>query len=149
MNNNYFLGGKAKLSVYRNSVFREKNYTIYPGISFNFLLTGKLIAIFIKSDLSDGFFEISFNDKNFVFSSYSSWVDRIKPQNVISLISLPALKFTEFLEPTQICLSVCQKYPEQFELDIFKTLPLKTDPRQWKLSIIGVAYLGMIMPLKN
>jgi hypothetical protein len=118
-------------------------------MSFNFLLKGKLMAIFIKSDLCDGFIEINFGEQKMVVSSYSSWVDRIKPQNIISLISLPALKFTPSQDFAKVSLSVCQHYPQEFELDLFKEAPMKKNPSQWKLSIIGVAYLGEIMPLQD
>jgi hypothetical protein len=149
LQNNKFFSGKPKVSVYQNSVFKETNYTIYPGMSFNFLLKGKLMAIFIKSDLCDGFIEINFGEQKMVVSSYSSWVDRIKPQNIISLISLPALKFTPSQDFAKVSLSVCQHYPQEFELDLFKEAPMKKNPSQWKLSIIGVAYLGEIMPLQD
>ena len=138
--------GNPKVSVYQNTVFRERNLTIYSGMSLDFLLKGKLMAILIKSDLNDGFFSIEFGSQCLITSSFSSWVNRIKPQNVISLISLPALKFSASQNFTPVSISLCSSYPQEFELDLFKTSPRKNNPRKWKLSIIGIGYLGEIMP---
>jgi hypothetical protein len=133
---------EPKVSVYQNTVFKEKNYTIYPGNSLNFYLKGKLLAFFIKSDLNDGFVKIIFGTQEMVTSSHNSWVNKIKPQNVINLISLPLRRFEASTEFTKVSLSVCPEYPDKFELDYNKIVPPKKDPNNWKVSIIGVAYIG-------
>jgi len=145
-----FFSGTPHISVYQNSVFKEKNFTIYPGMSFNFLLKGRLMAIFIKSDLSDGFFAINFNSQHITTSSFSSWVNKIKPQNIISLITLPLRKFSESQDFSEVSISLSENYPyeHEFELDFNKTTPMKKLPSQWKLSIIGIAYTGKIKPLE-
>ncbi len=136
-----------KISVYQNTVFREKNFTIYQGNSLKFLLKGKLMAIFIKSDLNDGFITIEFNKQRIVTSSYSSWVNNIKPQNVINLIALPLRRFSASEDFAIASISLCPEYPHDFELDFNKAVPTKKDPKKWKLSIIGIAYIGEIKPL--
>lgn len=142
-----FFSNKPKISVYRNTVFREKNFTIYQGNSLNFLLRGRLMAIFIKSDLNDGFITIEFNTQRIITSSYSSWVNQIKPQNVINLITLPLRRFSESEDFAPVSISLCQEYPDDFELGFNKTIPTKKDPQKWKLSIIGIAYIGELKPL--
>ncbi len=138
-----FFTSQPKVSVYQNSVFREKNLTIYQGNSLKFLLKGKLAAIFIKSDPNDGFIKINFNSQEIVTSSYSSWITTIRPNN-ITLITLPLLRFSASQDFAPVSISLCQKYPDNFELDYFKDEPVKKDPQKWKLSIIGIAYMGEI-----
>ena len=143
---NYFLD-KPKISVYRNTVFKEKNLTIEADNRLNFLLKGKLLAIYIKSDLNDGFIEIEFDSQKIVTSSYSSWVNTIKPQNVLNLIALPMRRFSESEDFAPVSISVCQEYPQDFELGFNKTVPTK-DPQKWKLSIVGIAYTGEIKEIE-
>jgi len=88
-----FFLNQPKVSVFQNTVFREKNLTIHQGNSLKFLLKGKLVAIFIKSDPNDGFIKIDFNSQQIVTSTYSSWISKLRPQN-ITLISLPLLRFS-------------------------------------------------------
>ncbi len=145
-NGNYF-SKPPKISVYQNTVFREKNFTIYQGDSLKFFLKGKLIAIFIKSDLSDGFITIEFDKQRIITSSYSSWVNNIKPQNVINLIALPLRRFAASQDFAVVSICLCPEYPNDFELDFNKAVPTKKDPKKWKLSIIGIAYIGEIKPL--
>jgi len=144
-----FFWEKPKVSVYQNTVFREKNLTIYQGNSLNFLLKGRLMAIFIKSDINDGFIQIDFDHQNIVTSSYSSWVNKIKPQNVINLITLPLRRFEPSTDFAPVSISFCQKYPDKFEIGFNKSVPTKQDPSKWKLSIIGIAYSGELKPLVN
>ncbi|WP_019504753.1 SGNH/GDSL hydrolase family protein [Pleurocapsa sp. PCC 7319] len=139
-----FFSSQPRISVYQNTVFREKNFTIYQGMSLDFLLKGRLMAIFIKSDFNDGFFSIDFNSQRIVTSSYSSWVHKIKPQNVINLVTLPLRKFSESQDFSPVSIALCPEYPTEFDLGFNKTIPSKKDPRKWKLSIIGVAYTGEI-----
>ncbi|MCC0179568.1 SGNH/GDSL hydrolase family protein [Waterburya agarophytonicola K14] len=139
-----FFLDKPKISIYQNTVFRERNFTIHSGNSLNFLLEGSLIAIFIKSDLNDGFITIKFGDQKILTSSYSSWVNKIKPQNVINLIALPLRKFKPSSDFTPVSISICQEYPDEFEIGFNKTIPSKKEPDKWKLSIIGIAYTGEI-----
>ncbi|WP_036477070.1 SGNH/GDSL hydrolase family protein [Myxosarcina sp. GI1] len=145
---NCFTGNKPKVSVYQNSVFKEQNYTIDRETSLNFFLKGRLAGIYIKSDLNDGFFRINFNSQQLVTSSFSSWNNYIKSQN-ISFISLPLLKFSPSTDFNKLSISICPDYPEKFELDIFKTVPMRNNPNKWKLNIIGVAYIGEISYLSN
>ena len=145
-NGNYF-SKPPKISVYQNTVFREKNFTIYQDNSLKFLLKGKLMAIFIKSDLNDGFITIEFDKQRIVTSSYSSWVNNIKPQNVINLIALPLRRFSASQDFAVVSICLCPEYPHDFELDFNKAVPTKKDPKKWKLSIIGIAYIGEIKPL--
>jgi hypothetical protein len=147
--NSKFFSKPAKASIYQNTVFREKNYTIYQGTSLNFLLKGRLMAIFIKSDLNDGFINIEFNGQQIVTSSYSEWVNKIKPQNVINLITLPLRRFTESSDFAPLSISLCPEYPQDFELDFVKVVPTKSDPQKWKLSIIGIAYIGELKSFRN
>ena len=111
-------------------------------------MKGKLAAIFIKSDLNDGFITIEFNSQKIITSSYSSWVNVIKPQNVLNLITLPLRRFSEskYFAPGSI--SLCPEYPKDFELDFNKTVPTKPEPHKWKLSIIGIAYIGELKNLE-
>ena len=145
-NGNYF-SKPPKISVYQNTVFKEKNFTIYQGNSLKFLLKGKLTAIFIKSDLNDGFITIEFDKQRIVTSSYSSWVNNIKPQNVINLITLPLRRFSASQDFAVVSICLCPEYPNDFELDFNKAVPTKKDPKKWKLSIIGIAYIGEIKAL--
>ena len=142
---NYFQK-KPKVSVYQNTVFREKNYTITQGNSLDFLLKGKLLAIFIKSDLNDGLVKIEFDHQSVITSSYSSWVNKIKPQNVINLISSSLRQFDQSENFVPVSISVCSDYPEKFDIGYVKAAPTKSDPHKWKLSIIGIAYTGEIKP---
>ncbi len=141
-----FFAESPKISVYQNTVFREKNFTIYQGNSLNFLLKGRLMAIFIKSDLNDGLIKIEFDNQKIITSSYSSWVNKIKPQNVINLITLPLRRFEPSEDFTPVSISFCQEYLEEgnYEIGFNKTVPGKKDPAKWKLSIIGIAYTGEI-----
>lgn len=138
-----FFLNQPKVSVFQNTVFREKNLTIHQGNSLKFLLKGKLVAIFIKSDPNDGFIKIDFNSQQIVTSTYSSWISKLRPQN-ITLISLPLLRFSASQDFSAVSINLCQEYPENFELDYFKDEPVKKDPQKWKLSIIGIAYIGEI-----
>lgn len=144
-----FFSIPPKISVYQNTVFREKNFTIYQGNSLNFLLKGRFLAIYIKSDLSDGLIKIEFNNQKIVTSSYSSWVNKIKPQNVINLITLPLRKFQPSDDFAPVSISFCQEYlkEEEYELGFNKAAPTKQNPARWKLSIIGIAYIGEIKEL--
>ncbi|BAZ45440.1 hypothetical protein NIES4102_24630 [Chondrocystis sp. NIES-4102] len=144
---NYFTQ-TPKISTYQNTVFKERNFTMYPGNSLSLLLKGRLMAIFIKSDLNDGFINIEFDNQRLVTSSYSEWVNIIKPQNVINLITLPLRKFQASSDFSPLTISLCPEYPQDFELDFVKIKPTKSDPQKWKFSIIGIAYIGEIKPLE-
>ena len=141
-----FFREEAKQSVYQNTVFREKNFTMHQGNSLNFLLKGRLMAIFIKSDLNDGLIKIEFDRQSLITSSYSSWVNKIKPQNVINMITLPLRRFEPSEDFAPVSISFCQEYLEEdnYEIGFNKTVPGKKDPAKWKLSIIGIAYSGEI-----
>ena len=143
---NYF-AQQPKISIYQNTVFRERNFTIYRSNSLNFLLKGRLMAILIKSDLNDGFIELEFDSQKIVTSSYNSWVNNIKPQNVINLCALPMHRFKPSTDFTPVSISLCKEYPEKFEIGYNKVVPTKKNPDKWKLSIIGLAYLGEIKPM--
>jgi hypothetical protein len=147
--NGNFFSKPPQISIYQNTVFREKNFTIYQGNSLDFLLKGKLMAIFIKSDLNDGFINIEFNGQRIVTSSYSEWVNNIKPQNVINLITLPLRRFAASSDFAPVSISLCPEYPQDFELDFVKVVPTKSDPQKWKLSIIGIAYIGELKSLRD
>ena len=141
-----FFSEKPKISVYQNTVFRERNFTIERDNSLNFLLKGRLMAIFIKSDLNDGLIEIKFGKQKIITSSYSSWVNAIKPQNVINMITLLLRRFEPSSDFAPVSISLCREYlPEDsYEIGFNKTVPGKQDPAKWKLSIIGIAYTGEI-----
>ncbi len=139
--NTSFFTDPPRVSVFQNTVFREKNFTISQGNSLKFLLKGRLVAIFIKSDPNDGLIKIDFNSQQIVTSSYSSWISPLRPQN-ITLITLPLLRLKTSLEFAPVSIALCQEYPDKFELDYFKEEPVKKDPQKWKLSIIGIAYIG-------
>ena len=143
---NYFTS-KPKISVYQNTVYREKNFKILPDNSLQFLLKGKLMLVFIKSDKNDGFVEIKFDNQSIVTSSYNSWVHKIKPQNVINFMALPMHKFEPSADFASVSISICSQYPSKFELGYSKIVPLKNNPKKWKLSIIGIAYIGEIKPI--
>ena len=87
--------------------------------------------------------KINFNSQQIVTSSYSSWITKIRPQN-ITLITLPLLRFSASQDFAPVSTALCQEYPDNFELDYFKDEPTKKDPQKWKLSIIGIAYIGEI-----
>lgn len=146
-----FFAQKPKISVYQNTVFREKNFTIYQGNSCNMMLKGKLMAIFIKSDLNDGFINIEFNNQKIVTTSYSAWVNKIKPQNVINLIALPLRRFEPSTDFAPVTISCCEDIPPEgsFEIGFNKTVPTKQDPSKWKLSIIGIAYTGELKSMET
>jgi len=141
-----YFSKKPKVSVYQNTVFREQHYTITQGNSLDFRLKGKLLAIFVKSDLSDGFIKVEFNQQSVITTSYSSWVNKIKPQNILNLILSPLYQFNESKDFAPVSISVCSDYPEKFELGYEKAAPSKSEPSKWKLSIIGIAYIGKIKP---
>lgn len=89
-----FFEHQPKISIYQNTVYQEKNFSLLPGNTLRFYLKGKLFAIYIKSDLNDGLIEIGFGQQHLVTSSYCSWVNPIKPQNVLNLIILPLRQFS-------------------------------------------------------
>lgn len=134
---------EPKVSVFQNTVFREKNFTLYQDNALKFLLKGRLAAIFIKSDPNDGFVKINFNSQQIVTSSYSAWISKLRPQN-ITMITLPLLRFAPSQGFSPVSISLCQEYPDNFELDYFKDEPAKINPQKWKLSVIGIAYIGEI-----
>ena len=143
---NYFKE-EPKISIYQNTVFREQTFTIERGNSLDFLLKGRLMIISIKSDLNDGFIKIEFGNQTIVTSTHNSWVNLIKPQNVINLMALPMRKFEPSTDFAPVSISVCSEYPEEFELGYNKIVPAREDPDKWKLSIIGIAYIGEIKPI--
>ena len=139
-----FFTAPPKISVYQNTVFREKNYTIEGDNSLKFWLKGQLVGIYVKSDSNDGFINIEFGSQRITTSSYSSWVNAIKPQNVINLIISPLREFSASEDFAPVSISLCQEYPKDYEIGFNKCEPTKQDPQKWKLSIIGVAYIGEI-----
>ena len=56
-------------------------------------------------------------------------------------------KFEPSTDFAPVSISVCGEYPQEFELGYNKIVPLKDNPEKWKLSIIGVAYIGEIKPI--
>ena len=141
-----FFKHSPKASVYQNSVYREKNFTLSQGNCLRFLLKGQLAAIYIKSDINDGFIEINCGDRRIVTSSYSSWVNKIKPQNVINLITLPLRRFEASEDFVPVSIGCCSRYPDRYELDYVKEEPKRLDPRKWTLNVIGIAYMGKLKP---
>jgi hypothetical protein len=133
---------KPKIEVYQNSLFREKYLSVSEGNSLNFLLKGRLVAIFIKADLDHGFIDIKFGNQSISTSTYASWLNSIKPRNAITLVTLPLIRFSESSDFTSVSISNCVEHPQDFELEYFKILPTQPDPRKWKLNIIGLAYIG-------
>ncbi|MEO1672851.1 MAG: SGNH/GDSL hydrolase family protein [Cyanobacteria bacterium J06631_2] len=141
-----FFKHQAKVSVYQNSVFREENHTLVQGNSLEFLLKGSFAALYIKSDLNDGLIEIKFDTEKIITSSYSEWVTKIRPNN-INLITLPLRRFAPTTDFAPVSISCCQSYSDNFELDYIKQAPKKKNPQQWRLNIIGIAYVGELKPL--
>ena len=142
-----FFKHPPKISVYQNSVFREKSFSLVQRNSLQFLLKGQLAAIYLKSDLNDGMIEINHGEQRIITSSYSEWVTKIRSNN-INLITLPLRRFTPSKNFAPVSISCCQDYPTHFELDYIKQEPKKKDPQKWKLNIIGVAYIGELKPFK-
>ena len=140
-----FFDRPAKVSTYQNSVFREKNFTLVKGNQLRFLLKGQLVAIYLKSDLSDGVFEIKHGEQSITASSYSEWVTAIRSNN-INLITLPLRRFKPSSDFSLVSISCCEEYPDSFELDYIKQEPKKKDPQKWRLNVIGVAYIGELKP---
>ena len=140
-----FFDRPAKVSVYQNSVFREKNFTLVKGNRLRFLLKGQLVAIYLKSDFSDGIFEIKHGEQSVTASSYSEWVTPIRSNN-INLITLPLRRFEPSSDFSLVSIACCQEYPDSFELDYIKQEPKKKDPQKWRLNVIGVAYIGELKP---
>jgi hypothetical protein len=144
-----FFDHHPRISVYQNTVYREKIFTLTQGNSLKFWLKGKLAALYIKSDLNDGLIEINFAEQRLVTSTYSEWVNNIKPQNVINLVTLPLSKFSESQDFAPVLIACCQEYSDNCELDYIKIIPKKKDPQKWKLNIIGIAYVGEIKPWQS
>ncbi|MEM8676262.1 MAG: SGNH/GDSL hydrolase family protein [Cyanobacteria bacterium P01_G01_bin.67] len=140
-----FFTHQPKVAVFQNTVFREQHFTIYPGNSLRFLLKGRFMALFIKSDLNDGLINIDFDDQRIVASSYCPWVNKIRSQN-INLITLPLRRFSASNDFAPVSISLCSEYVDNFELDYFKCEPRSKEPQKWKLSIIGIAYIGELKP---
>ncbi|MEM8720538.1 MAG: SGNH/GDSL hydrolase family protein [Cyanobacteria bacterium P01_G01_bin.39] len=140
-----FFTHQPQVSVFQNTVFREKHFTINPGNCLKFLLKGRFVGIFIKSDLNDGLINIEFNSQRIVASSYCPWVNKLKSQN-INLITLPLRQFAPSPDYAPVSISLCSEYSDNFELDYFKSEPRSKDPQKWKLSIIGIAYIGELKP---
>jgi hypothetical protein len=144
------INGYYEKSVFKNSLFEENLLTIYQGASINLSLQGQLLSLILKSDWYDGFFKIQLGDpKGFCFaarqlitSSFSSWVTTEEKAN-INLITLPVRRAFKCSENQNLSISICPDQPEEFELDWHKTLP-KVEPKDWKLSLIGIVYLGKI-----
>ena len=142
-----FFKQPAEASIYQNSVYREKNYTLFQGNYLQFLLKGQLVAIYIKSDFNDGFIKINCGKQRIITSSYSAWVHQIKPQNVINLITLPLRRFAASSDFIPVSIGCCSTYPDRYELDYVKQEPKRRDPRKWTLNIIGIAYIGELKPI--
>ncbi|MEL6927140.1 MAG: hypothetical protein AAFO95_00725 [Cyanobacteria bacterium J06600_6] len=142
-----FFDRQPKTSVYQNSVYREKNFTLTQKNAMRFRLKGQLAAIYIKSDLNDGFIEINCGKQRIITSSYSAWVNKIKPQNVINLITLPLRRFEPSSDFVPVSIGCCSKHPDRYELDYVKEEPKRRDPRKWTLNIIGIAYIGELQPM--
>lgn len=103
----------------------------------------QLIKLKLKvSDWYDGFFQIKFGEQSLITSSFSNWVKSKEKVN-INLITLPFQKFSFSKEPQPLSISLCPNQPDKFELDFQKIRP-KVAPQDWKLSIVGIAYLGEI-----
>jgi hypothetical protein len=141
-----FFAKKPEIYSFINTAVTAKCFSIHQGNSLNFLLKGKLVGVFIKSDENDGFINIEFNNQRIVTSSYSSWLKKIKPRNVINLITLPLLRFSESSDFAPASISLCSEHPKDFELEVFRIVPAKANPEEWKLSIIGIAYIGELKP---
>ena len=141
---NKFFTRRPKVSVYQNTMYREKYFTLKQGNRLQFLLKGRLAAIFIKSDPNDGLIKIEFGSQQIVTSSYSVWVDKIRSRSSISAITLPLLRFDESQDFVPVSIAPLEEYTDKFELDYFKSPPPTKDPQKWKSSIIGIAYIGEI-----
>jgi len=148
-NQGSFFVKRPRVYTFISTVIREKCFSIHEGNSLNFLLKGKLMAILIKSDENDGFVDIKFGNQRIVTSSYSAWVNKIKPRNVVNLITLPLLRFSESSDFAPLSISTCSEYPQDFELEVFKVVPPQLEPRNWKLSIMGIVYSGELKPLNS
>lgn len=144
-----FKDKKAKKNFFVNSAYQGTLATLYQGTTLHFSLKGKLIALFIKSDMQDGFFKVNFGDESIVTSSFSSWVNPVRPRNSITLSVLPESKFISADTFTDASISLCEDYPQEFEMDLFKIEPKEKDKKKWNLNIIGIAYLGEIRPISE
>ena len=70
---------------------------------------------------------------------------KLKSQN-INLITLPLRQFAPSQGYAPVSISPCSEYSDDYELDYFKSEPRSKDPQKWKLSIIGIAYIGELKP---
>lgn len=143
-NDSQFFLEKPDVLVYQNSIFKERYFSISQENALNFLLKGRLIAVYVKADLDHGFIKIEFNGHCIVTSTYASWLNPVKPRNAITLVTLPLVRFSESCDFLPVSISNCLEQPEDFELEYHKVLPRQQDPRKWKLNIIGIAYIGGI-----
>lgn len=148
-NQKQFFTRRPKVSVYQNTMYREKYFTLQQGNALQFCLKGRLAAIFIKSDPNDGLIEIKFGSQQIVTSSYSVWVNKIRSRSSISLITLPLLRFEDSQDFVPVSIAPLKEYTDRWELDYFKCQPPTKNPRQWNFSIIGIAYIGEIKTEKQ
>ena len=131
-----------KKSVFKNSIFEEVIYTIRGNSSINFNFRGKLLGLMLKSDWYDGLIKITLGEKELITSSFSRFVREEEKCN-LNLLSLPYYKSFNTCEFSRLSISVCQNQQTDYELDFCKAKP-KVAPKDWKLSLVGIAYTGEI-----
>ena len=133
-------------STFKNRLYEEDIYTIRANASLNLKFKGRLLGLMLKSDWYDGIFKLKLGDQELITSSFSEFIKN-KSMNNINLLSLPYKNFKACNEFNNLSISICYNNLENYELGMHKKKP-KVSPKEWKLSIVGIAYTGEINILK-
>ena len=141
----YVENHNAKKTIFKNSLFHETIYTFDANSPLKFELKGQLLSLLIKSDWYSGLLKIEFEDIEFITSFFSIYVKNAEKSN-ITLLNLPYNKIANRQEFKQLSISVCSNYIDKHHLDFNKVSP-ESNPDEWKLNLIGIAYTGELKSL--
>lgn len=129
-------------STFKNRLYEEDIYTIKANAVLNLKFKGRLLGLMLKSDWHDGIFQLKLGDQELITSSFSEFIKN-KSMNNINLLSLPYKKFKICNEFNDLSISIYHKKIENYELGMHNRKP-KVNSQKWKLSIVGIAYIGEI-----
>ena len=129
-------------STFKNRLYEEDIYTIRANASLNLKFKGRLLALMLKSDWHDGIFKLKLGAQELITTSFSEFIIN-KNMNNINLLSLPYKNFKVCNEFNNLSISICYNNLENYELGMHNKKP-EVSPKEWKLSIVGIAYVGEI-----
>jgi hypothetical protein len=135
--------GVFNMDSFTNNCCQETGIlTLFAGSSYKTSFQGKLLALIVLSEENAGLVKIRAGKREIIASTLSSFVRKLQ-KPIISMLVLPPDEDMICESHASLEITAHAEMPDKCYLDWHKELP-ESKRCDWKISIIGLVYIGEI-----